>query len=117
VVGWLFGLAGDLMTVSGRLGTLAGVFALVLVTANFVRGAVPRTRVVGQFLLTLVGVFVAHALWYLATRALAGVTPDVARTAEEAALDAAYSAVLAPYLFWFFRLFRTTLNLPVLPYD
>jgi rod shape-determining protein MreD len=112
VVGWCFGLASDLVGVAGRLGTGALLFCLVLYLISFLRTGVFVARVAVQFLLCLAAVFAVHWGWYVATRYLEAAPLWVGRSAEEASLDALYSAFLAPYLFWLALRLREPLGLP-----
>ncbi len=112
VVGWCLGLASDLASSHPRLGVAALLFASVLFLLSYLQGSIFRTRVLTQFLLTLVVVFLIHWLWTLMARYAPGVTLPVGRAAMGAAFDAVYSAILAPYLFWLFFRLRTPLRLP-----
>jgi rod shape-determining protein MreD len=112
VAGWCFGLGADLVAVAGRLGTWAILFAVLLYAVSHVRKTVLHGRAAAQFLLCFLAVFVAHWVWYLVTQAFEGVPVRVLRTAEFAALEALYSAFLAPYLFWLFSRLRAPLGLP-----
>ena len=112
VAGWCFGLASDWISVTGRLGVQALLFAAALYVVAYIRGRASRPRVLAQFLVCLGAVFAVHWLWYMATRVLMGGSALVVRSAEEAALDGLYSAVLAPYLFWAFLRLRAPLDLP-----
>jgi len=107
VVGWCFGLASDLVSVAGRL------FCLVLYLISLLRKGFFGTRVLAQFLLCLGAVFLVHWGWYVATRYFEAAPLWIGSSAEQAALDAFYSAFLAPYLFWLFARLRGPLRLPV----
>jgi rod shape-determining protein MreD len=110
VVGWCLGLASDVVSVSGPLGLQALVMSLLLLAVSHARGAVNRTRILTQFLLALALVAAAHLVWYLATRYLQGIPLAFLQSVEQAVLDAAYSAVLAPYLFWILERLRRPLG-------
>ncbi len=110
--GWAMGLASDLAAPYGRLGVRALVFAVVLWLVSYLQGNVFRTRVVIQFLLCLVIVFVVRWTWDLAARYVLGAPLLVGHSARGAALAALYSAILAPYLFWLFFRLRGPLRLP-----
>jgi rod shape-determining protein MreD len=109
VAGWCLGLGSDLADVTGRLGVWALLFALVLWALGFFRTGLIRTRVVTQVAVSVVVVFVVHLLGYVTNG-----YPDVAVgfLAAEAFLDGVYTAVLAPFVFWFLMLFRGPLRLP-----
>jgi len=113
VVGWCFGLASDLVSVAGRLGLGALLFCLVLYLISLLRKGFFGTRVLAQFLLCLGAVFLVHWAWFLAAAGLNAAPLRTWQVAEQAALDALYSAFLAPYLFWLFALLRGPLRLPV----
>lgn len=111
VAGWFLGLASDLVGIAGRLGLKALLFCLVLYLVSHLRGNLPRQRAIVQFAAALVTVFAVHGVWHLATAALGGAWPPVLRSAEISFLDALYTAVLAPYLFWMLLLLRSPLGL------
>jgi rod shape-determining protein MreD len=113
IAGWCLGLASDLVTVTGRLGLKALLFCLVLTGISAVRTEFPRTRVWGHFAMALLLVFVVHLAWYVTTRLVGGAGLWLGRSAEESFLDALYSAVLAPYLFWGLLLLREPLRIAV----
>jgi rod shape-determining protein MreD len=113
VVGWCFGLASDLVSVAGRLGVGALLFCLVLYLISLLRKGVFGTRVLAQFLLCLGAVFLVHGVWYVATRYFEAAPLRIGPSAEQAGLEALYSAFLAPYLFWLFAMLRGPLRLPV----
>jgi len=113
VVGWCFGLASDLVSVAGRLGLGAMLFCLVLYLISLLRKGFFGTRVLAQFLLCLGAVFIIHWAWFLATAGLNAAPLRIWQVAEQAALEALYSAFLAPYLFWLFAMLRGPLRLPV----
>ncbi len=112
VVGWSLGLASDLASAQPRLGVAALLFAVVLYLLSQLQGSVFRARVLTQFLLSLVVVFLIHWGWTLMARYASGVPLPVARAAMGSAFDAVYSAILAPYLFWLFFRLRGPLRLP-----
>jgi len=111
IVGWCLGLASDLVAVAGRLGVGALLFAVVLYVVGLFRKTVVGGRVPAQFLLCFGACFAVHWAWYVATRHLEAAPLWVWRSAEEAALDALYSAFLAPYLFWGLARLRGPLGL------
>lgn len=113
VVGWCFGLASDLVSVAGRLGLGALLFCLVLYLISLFRKGFFGTRVLAQFLLCLGAVFIVHWAWFLATAGLNAAPLRTWQVAEQAALEALYSAFLAPYLFWLFARLQGPLRLPV----
>ena len=110
LLGWCLGMASDLVSVGGRLGLLAMEFSLVLALVSYFRVTLPRARIVTHFLAALVVVFAVHFVWYIAMRLADGAWPWVFESAEKALLDAAYSAVLAPYLYWLLLLMRSPLG-------
>jgi rod shape-determining protein MreD len=111
VAGWCLGIASDAVAVSGRMGLLALEFSVVLALVSSVRASLPRTRILAQFLATLLVVLAVHAVWYAAAGLLVGGSLRLPESVEKAALDAAYSAVLAPYLFWLVLLLRAPLGI------
>jgi rod shape-determining protein MreD len=111
VAGWCLGLAADLASVSGRLGLTALLAAGILTGLSAIRKSLNRSWVVTQSLLALAVVGVIHAAWYLGNRYLAGAPPELLRSLEQAALDAAYSAIVAPYLFWVLQRLRRPLDI------
>ena len=111
VAGWFLGLASDLVSVAGRLGLKALLFCLVLYLVSHLRGNLPRQRAIVQFAVALVTVFAVRWVWHLATALVGGAWPPVLRSAEISFLDALYTAVLAPYLFWILLLLRSPLGL------
>jgi rod shape-determining protein MreD len=113
VVGWCFGLASDLVSVTGRLGVGALGFCLALYLISLLRKGFFGTRVLAQFLLCLGAVFIVHWAWFLATAGLNAAPLQTWQVAEQAALEALYSAFLAPYLFWLFARLQGPLRLPV----
>jgi rod shape-determining protein MreD len=110
VAAWCLGLASDVVSVSGRLGLQALVFSLVCLAVSHVRTAFMRTRVLTHFLLSLAVVAAAHLAWYLAAQYLDDIPLAFFRSVEQALLDALYSAVLAPYLFWVLERLRGPLG-------
>lgn len=117
IVTWLLGLGADLVSVSGRLGVQALAFSAVLTALSTVRRSLNRGWVLTQSVLCFAAVLVIHLAWYLAARHLAGAAPAVLRSVEEAALDAAYSAILAPYVFWLLMRLRGPLGILVEPHE
>ena len=113
VVGWCFGLASDLVSVTGRLGLGALEFCLVLYLISLLRKGFFGTRVLAQFFLCLGAVFIVHWAWFLAAAGLNAAPFQIWQVAEQAALEALYSAFLAPYLFWLFAMLQGPLRLPV----
>jgi rod shape-determining protein MreD len=111
--GWCMGLASDLANVAGRLGLKALLFCLVLAAISAIRSEIPRTRIWAQCAMALALVFAVHLAWYIITRLAMGAGLWLVRSGEEAILDGLYSAVLAPYLFWFFTAFRGPLRIAV----
>jgi len=112
VVAWCLGLGADLVAPYQRLGLGALLFGLVLYAVSYLQGSLFRGRVVIQFLLTMVVVFVVHWLWDVAAQFGSGAGLELARAAADAAFDAVYSAILAPYLFWLFFRLKAPLHLP-----
>jgi cell shape-determining protein MreD len=113
LVGWCLGLASDFSSVGGRLGLLALAFSLVLPLFSFFRASLPRTRIITHFLAALAVVFVVHLGWYLSIQIADGTSPQVFGSAEMALLDALYSAILAPYLFWAILKLKSPLGISV----
>jgi rod shape-determining protein MreD len=111
VAGWCLGLASDLVSVNGRLGLLALEFAVLLAAVSAIRNSLPRTRKLMQCAASLALVLIVHTGWYAATRLLAGGAVQPVRSMEEGLLDAAYTAVLAPYLFWLLLRLRAPLGI------
>jgi rod shape-determining protein MreD len=111
VAGWFLGLTSDLGGSVSRLGLKALLFCLVLYLVSHLRGNLPRKRAIVQFAAALATVFVIHWVWHLATALVGGVWPPVLGSAEASLLDALYTAVLAPYLFWILLLLRSPLGL------
>jgi cell shape-determining protein MreD len=111
VVGWCFGLASDLVAVAGRLGVGALLLAVALSLVGLFRKGLFGGRVLGHFLLCLGVCFAVHWAWYVASRYLEAAPLWVGRSAEEAALDALYTALLAPYVFWGMSRLRRPLGL------
>jgi len=112
---WCLGFLWDLdpSKAVGRLGTGALLFGLILWGAALVRPTLGRPRIPLDLGLTFAMVFVIHFLAYLATGYLEGqpIGPD--RMAVSSFLDAAYSAVLAPYLLWAFGRLRGPMRLAI----
>jgi cell shape-determining protein MreD len=111
VAGWCLGLASDAVAISGRMGLLALEFSVVLALISSMRASLPRTRILVRFLATLLVVLAVHAVWYAAAGLLVGGPLRPLESVERAALDAAYSAILAPYLFWGVLLLRAPLGI------
>lgn len=99
-VAWLLGLGADLAGVAGRLGLQATFWSAALAAMGYLRGSIDRTRTRNQMILSFAAVAVLHWAWYSAARLLAGAPFAPLRSAEQALLDALYTAVLAPYVFW-----------------
>jgi len=110
IAGWLLGLASDIVSVAGRLGLKAILFCLALYLVSHMRTNITRTRPLTQFFACLVLVFAVHLVWYVTTLLVSGAGLWLLRSAEASALDALYSAVLAPYLFWLLMLIRAPLG-------
>jgi rod shape-determining protein MreD len=113
IIGWVLGMASDLVSIAGRLGLKALLFCIILFLVSQVRQVVPRTRILGQSAACLVTVFAVHLVWYTTTRLLAGGELWLLRSAEESILDALYTAALAPYLFWLLLWLREPLRASV----
>jgi cell shape-determining protein MreD len=111
VAGWILGLVADVAGGTGRLGLLAIEFGMLLALVSAFRDSLPRTRVLGQFALALVVALVVRLAWHLAMPVLSGGWPALGYAVAGAALDAVYTAILAPYLFWFMAMFRAPLGL------
>ena len=112
VVAWFLGLGCDLVTVAGRVGLQALAFSVLLFLLSHFKPVVPRRRIWAQFTVCLVTVLVVHAAWYMAAQAVSGAWPDVGWSVKAALVDAVYSAVLAPYVFWVLLKFRSPLGIP-----
>jgi rod shape-determining protein MreD len=110
VIGWCLGLASDLVSVAGRLGLGALLLSLALGLLSLLRDASNPRHVITQFLLAMGAVAATHLVWYLAMRLLEGAPLGIGRSIEQAVLDALYSAVLAPYLFWLLERLRGPLG-------
>ena len=114
---WCLGLGADLVNVSGRLGVLALLYCALLTVLSAVRSGLNRTWVLTQSVLTFTAVLVIHFGWYMATRYFSGAEAAILRSVEESALDAALTAILAPYIFWLLLRFRGPLGIVVEPYE
>ena len=110
-----FGLAADLAAVTGRLGLNALLFAAVLVVLSLVRGVLNRRWVMTQSVVAFGVVLLVHAGGYMAARYLAGGAVAPLRSLEEAALDAVYAGILAPYVIWGLLRLRGPLGVTVEP--
>lgn len=97
---WCLGLAADLAGVSGRLGLQAILYCAALSAVAAVRNELPRTRLLTQVTLSFALVAVVHFLWYAATLWFQEAPLAILRPMEQALFDAAYTAILAPYVFW-----------------
>lgn len=117
IVTWCLGLGADLVNVSGRLGVLALLYCVLLTVLSAVRAGLNRTWVLTQSALTFAAVLVIHFGWYVATRYLGGADLAILRSVEESALDAAMTAILAPYIFWLLLRLRGPLGIVVEPYE
>ena len=109
------GLAVDLTAVTGRLGLHALLFAAVLTGLSTVRGVLNRRWIMTQSVVTFGVVLVVHAAGYMAARYLGGGALAPLRSLEQAALDAVYSGVLAPYIIWGLLRLRGPLGVTVEP--
>ncbi len=114
---WCLGLAADLVSVSGRLGVQALLYGALLTALSAVRGSLNRGWVLTQSALTFATVLVIHFGWYVATRYFGGAPAAILRSVEESALDAALTAILAPYVFWLLLRLRGPLGIVVEPYE
>jgi len=112
---WGLGLAADLVTVTGRLGLQALLFCAVLTGLSSARRVLNRGWVLTQSVVTFAAVLAVHAAWYAAARYLGGAPPDPLRSLEQAALDAAYSGILAPYVIWLLLRLRGPLGVLLEP--
>ena len=110
-----FGLAADLAARTGRLGLNALLFAAVLVGLSLIRGVLNRRWVMTQSMVAFAVVLVVHGAGYAAARSLAGAPAAPLRSLEEAALDAVYSGILAPYVIWGLLRLRGPLGVTVEP--
>jgi len=115
VVAWVLGMASDLVSVTGRLGLQALLFCLALTGLSYLRGNLNRERILVQMGLALGAVLAIHFLGYVATQFLQGSPMSILQAAAKALLDAVYSAVLAPYLFWLLQLLRGPLGVAGTP--
>jgi rod shape-determining protein MreD len=110
-----FGLAADLAAVTGRLGLYALLFAAILTGLSLVRGVLNRRWIMTQSVVAFAAVLVVHGAGYVAVRYLGGGPVAPLRSLEEAALDAVYSGVLAPYVIWGLLRLRGPLGVTVEP--
>jgi rod shape-determining protein MreD len=103
-----FGLVEDLLPLTAGqtqvpLGIAALLFGLAAYVANFIRVALPSDRVAVQVLLALAFVFVVRVpqqeLIFRLSDNPAGLGQALARGLG----DAAYSAALAPWVFWILK--------------
>jgi len=117
IVTWCLGLGADLVSVSGRLGVQALLYCALLTTLSAARSGLNRGWVLTQSALTFAAVLVVHVGWYLATRYFGGADLAMLRSVEESALDAALTAILAPYVFWLLLRLRGPLGIVVEPYE
>ena len=108
---WCLGMGSDLVSIAGRLGLYAIILTALLVTIGAARHRVGRTSALAQVGLCFAATVAAHLVWYVAARALEGAPPAFLRSVEESVLDAAYTAVLAPYVFWLVLRLRGPLGL------
>ena len=115
VAGWCLGLGADLTTLTGRLGLQALLFAAVLAGLSLLRGVLNRGWVLTQSAVAFGTVLLVHTAWYAASRYLAGAPAAPLRSLEEAALDAVYSGILAPYVIWLLLRLRGPLGVTVEP--
>jgi Kef-type K+ transport system membrane component KefB len=113
VAAWCLGFVWDLAAAVGLLGTGAILFSVVLAGANYARPSLGRPRVALDLGLALAVVFVVHLAWYQATGWVEGTPIGLVRGLEASFLDAAYSAVLAPYLLWVFGRLRGPMRLAI----
>ena len=111
VAAWFLGLSADMASGAGRLGLLALEYSVLLAVVSSFREALPRTRVLGQFAAALAAAFVVRLVWYLVTPLVGGTWPSFFSAAGGAMLDAAYTAVLAPYVFWLLALLGSPLGI------
>lgn len=114
---WCLGFGADLVSVTGRLGIYALLFCVVLTALSWARGSLNRGWVLTQSALAFAAVLVIHFGWYLAARHFGGAPPAILRSVEQSVLDAAYSAILAPYVFWLLLRLRGPLGILVEPYE
>jgi len=115
VAAWCMGLGADLTSVTGRLGLGALLFAGVLTGLCLVRGILNRGWVLTQSAVTFAAVLVVHSAWYAMARYLGGADPAPLRSLEEAALDAVYAGILAPYVIWLLLRLRGPLGVLLEP--
>jgi len=115
VAGCCFGLAADLASVTGRLGLNALLFTAVLVGLSLIRGVLNRRWVLTQSVVAFGVVLLVHGAGYVAARYLGGGPVAPLRSLEEAALDAVYAGVLAPYVIWGLLRLRGPLGVTVEP--
>jgi len=114
---WCLGLGADLVSVSGRLGVQALLYCVLLTALSAVRGGLTRSWVLTQSVLTFAAVLVIHFGWYVATRYFSEAPLVILRSVEESVLDAALTAILAPYVFWLLLRLRGPLGIVVEPYE
>jgi rod shape-determining protein MreD len=100
VAGWCLGLVEDLTVHQGPIGVAALLFAAVACAAGFFREALAAERILVQVPLALAVVFVVRVPQQMLLLWLGGGSVDIPHTLVRAAGDGAYSALLAPYLFW-----------------
>lgn len=117
VAGWCLGMAADLVTVGGTLGMYALLFCGVLTGLSYLRENLNRRWILTQSVLCFAAVLVTHLAWYQAARYFAGDPPAILRSVEESVLDAAYAAILAPYVIWLLMRLRGPLGVTVEPYE
>jgi len=117
VAAWCLGMASDLVAVGGRLGTGALLFCGVLTGLSYLRESLNRRWIFTQSLLAFATVLLIHLAWQMASRYFAGAPLGVLRSVETSVLDAAYAAILAPYLIWLLMRLRGPLGVTVEPYE
>jgi rod shape-determining protein MreD len=111
VPAWCLGMAMDLVGIDGRLGLWAILFAVALTVLSAARRHVARGRAMVQLVLALVVAGGVHLGWYLTARLLVGAPLAPLESLGDAAADAAYTAFLAPCVFWLLARLRSPLHL------
>jgi rod shape-determining protein MreD len=108
---WCLGMASDLVSVAGRLGLWAMLFAVTLTGVSAIRRHVNRGRALVQLVLCFFITAGVHLAWNLSARLIAGAPLAPIDSVEASVLDATYTALLAPYAFWLLLRLRSPLRL------
>jgi rod shape-determining protein MreD len=100
---WSLGLAEDLVLQQGPLGVGALLFGLAAYLAALARGLLPVGRILSQVLLALGFVFAVRVAQVGVLSWLTDSQAGLGYVLGRSVGDAAYSAPLAPYVFWLLK--------------